>query len=541
MESDREKIINFLKKPNLDQLNIEKIFSSGSQGVCGLIKINIPDVGNNVKMVFKVSQYIDYVVEHEYKAMKLLDEIKTFCPHYSLPYGIYSANTEAKIKEDKNPFIVKSKYPIRRSFILEEFIDGQSFKHLLNNSSDMVKEHVTKNQFKSIVKQILASINISGKNLGFSHYDLHSSNILVESCDVDNVNFYIFPTTKGKKFNGILVPSFGVLPKIIDMGFAYANGMNGKEVTIDLSHSDSGHFCDRYSWLTDYKVFLVSLYYDIKHTLKEGGEIFGDENGGDEYMNIVKNIFKPLNLSWHSGWDKYKNEEASDKTLRKIFEHVKVKSGIFKESPHSCFDIIISLCSLPLVDTHTFQQDIRKCFPAFLTEFFKIEDEITVPIYRLNMLKIIVDSAKIYKEEYINEETRKSALQKFKLAIESEVTRISKFCLPRINYEIMLCSVYSLAYCYTSLLKRYIDKTFKDITETYVNIVPETGDEIIEVFNVNMEDEYVYNTNSTINVYDSVSKKYTKMELLQSEVEYINSLPHYAKGEFVYVLYNSLS
>lgn len=113
----------------------------------------------------------------------------------------------------------------------------------------------------------------------------------------------------------MLVPTHGVTPKIIDMGFAYAKGMEGSEVTVDLSHSDRGYFCNRYSWLTDYKVFLVSLFADVKEILKENDSVFGEAS---VFMNIVKNLFKSLNISWHSGWDKYKGDEASDKTIHRI-------------------------------------------------------------------------------------------------------------------------------------------------------------------------------------------------------------------------------
>ena len=527
--TNREELLEFLKNPSHRNLEIEKIFSSGSQGVCGLVKIDTLNK-KSIKVVFKVSQYIDYIVEHEYKAMKALETISTYCPHYSLAYGVYSANTEAKIKEDENPFIVTSKYPIRRSFILEEFVDGPSFKHILNDGGG------NHNNFVSVVKQILSSINISGTNINFSHYDLHSSNILVEKCNPDEVNLYLFG---GVGYNGMLVPTFGSRPKIIDMGFAYAKDMEKTEVNVDLSHSDRGYFCDRYCWLTDYKVFLVSLYSDIKDVLHDHKTIFGDVNGGDQFMNIVKNMFKPLSISWSSGWDKYKKEEANDKIIRKMSEIMKVKSGLFKDSPQACFDIIMSLCTIPLQDTKTFQTDIRVCYPAFLSEFFKIEKEMTVPVYKLNMLKIIVDSAKLVKKEYLNVDTRDSAVSKFKLAVETEFTRISKYCLPRINYELMLCSVYSTAYCYTGRLKRYLDNTYDDISKTYTNIVPENGNEIVEIFNINFEDKYIYTVESIINVYDSVNKKTIQFKLLTEEIEKINKLPHYAKGEYAYTLYKT--
>ena len=269
MEISREELVEFLNNPSHRNLEIDKIFSSGSQGVCGLVTVSVVKDKNPIKMVFKVSQYIDYIVEHEYKAMKLLEKIYSYCPHYSLAYSVYRANTDAKINEDENPFVVKSKYPIRRSFILEEFIDGPSLKHIMNSGA------INKNRFNSTVKQVLASINISGSKLGFSHYDLHSSNILVEKCRDDDVNFYIFEGSK--EYAGMLVPTFGVKPKIIDMGFAYAKGMEGTDVNVDLSNSDRGYFCDRYSWLTDYKVFLVSLFCDLKDMLKEEGKVFSDD------------------------------------------------------------------------------------------------------------------------------------------------------------------------------------------------------------------------------------------------------------------------
>ena len=64
------------------------------------------------------------------------------------------------------------------------------------------------------------ALQIAQTKLSFSHYDLHSLNILVKSCSVDAVFLYVIDEN-----THICIPTLGHYPVIIDYGFAYHRGI----------------------------------------------------------------------------------------------------------------------------------------------------------------------------------------------------------------------------------------------------------------------------------------------------------------------------
>ena len=55
----------------------------GKQGLVGLLRPTLTLKSDKpLKFVFKISQYINYLVQHEYTVMKGLNEISPYCPHF---------------------------------------------------------------------------------------------------------------------------------------------------------------------------------------------------------------------------------------------------------------------------------------------------------------------------------------------------------------------------------------------------------------------------------------------------------------------------
>ena len=76
LESSYEKLPDFLEFHS-------SFPRSGKQGVLGLLN----NTENNKKYVYKISQYLNFLVDQEHAVMEGLNEIRDFCPHFCKTYG----------------------------------------------------------------------------------------------------------------------------------------------------------------------------------------------------------------------------------------------------------------------------------------------------------------------------------------------------------------------------------------------------------------------------------------------------------------------
>src|SRR5690606_904341 len=105
-------------KPWREWLKISEIFSNlGKQGIAGLGTItSIP----GSKIVFKYSQYMNYLAHHEISVMKSLNSVSLYCPHFCRGIGAVICNIDSSTKSD--PFNQYAKHTIEKEVILMEHI-----------------------------------------------------------------------------------------------------------------------------------------------------------------------------------------------------------------------------------------------------------------------------------------------------------------------------------------------------------------------------------------------------------------------------------
>jgi len=502
----KEKVVEIISSGETNtKLKVKKLFETGNQGVCGLFSFG------SHKFVFKLSQYIDYIATHEYEIMKGLDDIAEFCPHFCRSVALINHGVEPRRKKGANPFEIISKYPIKQPILIEEYIEGRNLGHYIDrNKYDVV--------FSS-VKQVLAAITIAQKCKNFSHYDLHSDNIILEKCSPDQVNLYIFD-----KNSAIIVPTYGYVPKMIDFGFSYNENINDNYATTGISYTDIGFMSDRFDWISDFKLFLVSVSKEINNS--------GKDKRGERLRNIARNIFGKLELDWKTGWDSDSNlQGATAATIDKINNMVK-STGIFKDHCYTCIDIIQSMLILPFEKKSS--SELMVAYPIFLKEFAKIENEIGSAIYKMYILRCIVDVAKSVKADYMDEEKRPSAVETFKNALKDAILSVSKFCLPRgIKYELMLCSLYSFSDCVEGILYKNIEKRVLQKDKMYKNLIPTSALEITRIVDSNFEEKYMYSGNTIIKVYNSVEKTSKEIHITDEQADFLNKMPHFIRGKFL--------
>lgn len=500
-------------------LEFERLFDKpGKQGLVGLLNLS-KKKDSNRKIVFKVSQYINYLAEHEYTVMNGLNDISAFCPHFCKTFGTIECKIDPTTRKHGNPFHIQSKYPITKQVLLCEYVDKScKFYNYIRASKEKVPEIV----LYSIIKQVLMAITIAQRKKQFTHYDLHSCNIMIRKCNKDVVFVYVLDEE-----NQFAIPTHGYYPVIIDFGFSYIENMNDGPLWPSMGHTDIGFMSDRFDWVADPKLFLVTVSQEIKEKR--------NTKTANKFRRIVRNIFHPLKIDWGSGWDKGVSRGASD-YVNRVFKKIKNESKIFNEYEHYCIDILQTLVILPLEEQD--YSEIQSSFSVFVTEFTKIESQISSPFYNIYILKGIVDAARIVRGDYYNEETRLDALREFRTLMNQRVKEVASFCkLTSVHPEKMLCSLYVLSRSMEGMLFDIITERMIHKNRKYDRLPLQSIEQIYAGIEVNIPDSYVYNENTTVFVFDSMKEETGMLELSSIQASIINELTPICRGTTLYDMY----
>jgi hypothetical protein len=494
----------------------------GKQGLVGLLKIKNHSENQEYipKCVFKMSQHIDYLINHEAIVMSGLNQISSFCPHFCKMIGQIKCETEPKCRKKGDPFKIRCKYPVETEVLLCEYIEDslKFYNYIKDRNTD-------ESVLYSIVKQVLLGVMIAQKKKRFTHYDLHSDNVMVRRCDKDIVNLYIIDED-----NQFCIPTMGYNPIIIDYGFSYISDMEDNPMWASLAHTDVGFMSNLFDWVADPKLFLVSVSLEIKNKR--------NSKQSKIFRRIVKNIFYPLNIDWESGWDE-DQERGATEFITQIFEEHNGESEIFTQYENYCMDILQTMILLPLENQN--YDDVSKKFSAWMKEWIKIEREISNPFYNLYILKGIVDSVIEVRSAYIQNSTRQSAVNKFRRLVYERLSKVSKFCNPKnVNFEIMLCSLICLTKCMEGILYDVVGARMIDKNEEYSQLPVDNIEQIFAIIDTNIEDKYTYNERTKIQVIDNINNKKSFFYLDDKDkIDEINDMESLNRGGYIYDIYKS--
>lgn len=502
------------EKPWQEWLKLESVFKcSGKQGRLGIF--TSPD--GKHKYIFKLSQYINYLVQHEMSVMADLNTISGYCPHFCKVIGALMCDTEPKHRKEGNPFKIVSKYPIEKEVMLMGYLEN-CYKFYNYIRSSKFSEKI----LFSVLKQTLMAISIAQTKVKFTHYDLHSNNIMLRKCDEDLVFLYVLDEN-----NAFAVPTRGYYPVIIDFGFAYSQSLENSPLWPSLGHTSYGFMSHHFDSIADLKLLLVTVADEIHDKRKT--------KRTRKLKNISKNIFSPLKLDWDSGWDADCKKSSSDYVLDMLHGY-HCGSPLFSEYDHFCIDIFQTLITLPLSPQK--YDNIHVAYRTFVKEFIKIENMIGSPYYCLYILKNLVNVARSIREDYINPKSRNHALKYFRHAFYECVDSIAQDCFPKdLHYEKLLCSLYCLARGIEGVL--YDATTYRENKKErmYSKLKVSTPEEIFAILDVNLEDDYTYNSRTTILVLNASTESVSTLNLTQEERERINDMIPLSQGVELYEIF----
>jgi len=481
-------------------LTFVRIFpQKGKQGIVGLFQIN----EIQAQIVFKFSNYFNYLVEHEYIVSSGLREISDFLPHLNRSIGMITCMIDPENTE--NPFEVKTKYPIEKKVLLLEFIQD-SYKLYTHIISNKTSEEV----IYTSLKQTLLALEVAQRRNKFTHYDLHSNNILLKKCSKNLVFLYII---QGKPY---YIPTLGHYPIIIDYGFSYSSNLENNYLWPSMNHTEIGFTSDRFDACADPKLFLLITADEIHENF---------ESKTSKRLNkFIRKNYKGKDIDLNTGRDTFSEKCATDSVIKALRKHN--FSSIIKEYEYYAFDIINTLVILPLEENKC--QGIEMSFEIFTKEFSKIEKEISSPFYCLYMLKNIVDVARIVRTDYLNPETRKKAVDFFRFSFFERTDSISKYCdLAGIHFEKMLCSLLHLGKCIENILHKHMNKLSARKKEIYGDIEYKSPLEFYERINTKILTSYTFNEKTVVMVVDSdkCSTEEFHLPVSPKYIEKLNSIP----------------
>ena len=137
---------------------------SGKQGLLGIIKYKKND--NKTKIVYKISQYMNYLIEQENMVMQSLNRLRSFCPNFCKGYGMLNVPISPAFRKVDNPFEIEDRYKIMSNVLMMEHIDPAKklYKYLKNKD-------VSEDVVFSLIKQSLIAIQIAQNKNKFTHYN----------------------------------------------------------------------------------------------------------------------------------------------------------------------------------------------------------------------------------------------------------------------------------------------------------------------------------------------------------------------------------
>lgn len=505
-------------------LEFDKTFEKpGKQGLVGLLnpthKIKNKNSNKDYKYVFKISQYINYLVQHEYTVMKGLNELSPYCPHFCKVIGTILCEVDSQCRKTGNPFQINTKYPVEKEVLLTEYIE-ESSKLYNYISSKKIHENV----IYSAIKQVLMAISIAQKKKQFSHYDLHSYNIMMKKCDENVVFLYVLDDE-----NQFCIPTHGHYPVIIDFGFSYIKDLENGPAWPSMAHTDVGFMSDRFDPIADPKLFLITVASEMRNKR--------NNSKSNKFRRIVKNIFGNLKIDWESGWDNVEEKGASD-YVTDMLNGFNKDSNIFDNYDHYCIDLIQSLIILPLEEQK--YTDIEISYKAFLKEFVKIENEIGNPFYNLYILKGIIDVAREIRVDYLSKNSRDGAVTYFRQSIYDRINCVAKYCRPKdIHFEKMLCSLLCLSKNIEGVLYDVITTRMNNKEREYSKLPLQSTEQIYGAIETNIPDKYIFNEKTVVFVMNSVKENCSRLELTELQCNQINNVHPLSKGTFLYDLYKN--
>ena len=489
-----------------------KLFKkTGKQGIVGVCSREGKDA------VFKISRYINYTTLHEYNVLKSLERIADFCPFFCRLDCIKNIALSPKFRNQSNPLALGKGHYFTSEILYTEIIRGKNLSSLFKNKK------VDTRVILAAMRQTLAAVLIAQQEEDFTHYDLHSSNILMVPCSPNSLSLFVHQT------GCIQTPTYGTVPKIIDFGFSFAKNVRKKPICSSLAHTDIGFLSHKFDSIADPKLLLISLAYEAKLYRSNDKHL-------QLFRKVIKKIFRALPTDSNSGWDKgYRDLSAIDRVME-LTDRCRTESDVFDRYNHFSLDIMQHMISLPLRRKKS--RDIRLAFSTLDREMKTLANELGSSFFNLYIFKRLTEHAISLRNAFTDQKTRKRAVLSFKRYAYAELDKISKFCLPKINFEKFLCALYVYADAIENVLHSECRQLIKEKELDYKKMERQTIPEILSYIDKYLPDKFTANTETIVSVFDSTKRIQTTFTLTFEQVREYNGLSLDKRADYLNNIHN---
>jgi hypothetical protein len=491
------------------QHHVVQKLKPGKQGMVGIVH----DKSNKMSRVYKFSSLLNMNGTHEFNVIKSLLPLATVCPYFPTHCELVYHELNSEYEEHENPYELKTKHKLFADICISEYMtDSKKYTLFIEHEKEVNDSIII-----SLLKQTLIGILVAYKHNNFTHYDLHSENILVQKCPYNDV--YVWYDTKMKI--PYVVPSLGYIPRIIDYGFSYSDIVKGGSHTSPLDFMKEGYMSFRSDKFADFRILLTSMMEEMYHSRRYN----------DLYIiqkKIVKKLFKKTNIDWGSGWLK----DVKACAVKYIFEMCltcKFKDAIF-ESPtvdehfYALLDLVQLLIPVPITEDPFPDKSMKQVFDEFLIgirefvkHFYKLEGLFEFNTHRedeyepnttmgLYIIRASIDGVLETRSEYNGPGKSADAVRKFKNKLFDVIRRANTvYQVPKINYEKYMVSFYVMANALQSLLFREIYYREQYIQAQYHKMPVENSNEIFNILDYYMKVPYHYCKETRIILMDDVN------------------------------------
>jgi len=499
---------------------------SGKQGLVGMI---LDKSNKNIK-IYKFSSILNMLATHEYNIMSSLKTVNHITPYFTSCYELVNLPVNQNFKDDDNPFELNTKYKYFVDVCISEYVENARKLTTFIRHSKQVCDNI----IISLVKQLLIGLLMAYNNCNFTHYDIHSENIFVQKCSYNDV-FIWYDKTSATPY---VIPSLGYLPRIIDYGFSYSDGVKGTNITSPLDFMKEGYFSVHPDKFVDFKIFLISILEDL-YNYRSKGYLF-------TYLRrIVKKLYKDTNVDWESGWFVDKKSSASKFLYEHMVNNEKClhylsSSPTMNEHFYSMLEYFQLLINTPLDTDPLPDKTMPQLFDEFVfgfKEFYKhfiklehlFEDNNKKeneyepnPDMGLYIIRQSIQFIIQTRDEYINETTTKSAVRKFQNLLFESICSNKKLHFPKINYEKYIASIYIMSNVFQSLLYREYKYRCQYVENQYATLPVDNSNDIFYIINHYLDVPYHYTTDTRFIVMDEFKGVSSIYNLNQDQCNKIN-------------------
>ena len=486
------------------------------QGTAGIIQLKDD---NKSKVVFKVSNCVDFSIEHESIVLDQLNKIATFCPHFMYKFSEIELPVSSNYFSDKGKkgqgVLQDSKELCTTPILFTEFISKYTFYHAIKGYD--------KNVISSQLMQVLTALKISQIKCNFTHYDLHMDNILVKECDPNIVNLYIIPD-----HDPILVPTYGIIPIIIDMGSAHSKGH--KRMLSASENYECGLQATSFDRLADVHHLLLSTFSCL-----------------EKYIPLCEKLLFKLALMFHplpvwkeKGWkilfhrlnkavkyivrEKSKLIHSGPKDDRETYSH------IFEELFEDFLSILNGAIPLPFENNNLIEKDFEQFenqlvgkFDSFFKHFVQLLefDSIKSDQDCLYALKEIVNIS-IKMNQPISKDEKDKLLSHLRVKL---LFVINDHEIKQLKMNDFIKSIHELGKSMGSLYG-HLEAEHNDFINDVYKECPSDIIDFIDFFRHNMPPELTFTKKTIVNVYNAEEETFNTVPFQTkiSDVEKFNKL-----------------